>query len=110
MSFIIKHAAGKHKDIADKRLHWEMLKMEIRMFAICFARTKANADRDIELEEINLRIDATPGNSFLANKARLLKLEFNEIAVRKTRGIIMRSRARWYELGEKCNKYFFNLK
>ena len=36
------------------------------MFVIRFAKTKANADRNIELdllqtlEEINLRIDATP--------------------------------------------------
>ena len=113
MSFVIKHAAEKHKDIADKRLYWEMMKMEIRMFAIRFAKTKANADRNIKLdlyqklEEINLRIDATPENSSLANEARLLKLELDEIAVRKTRGTTIRSRARWYELCEKCNKYFF---
>lgn len=115
MSFIIKHSAGKHKDIADKRLCWEMLKLEIRMFAIRFAKTKAKADRNIELdlhqklEEINLRIDVTPENYPLANEARILKLELDGIDVRKTRGAIIRSRARWYELGEKCNKYFFNL-
>jgi len=80
VSFVIKHAAGKPKNISVKRLYWEMLKIEIRMFAIRFAKTKANADRNIELdlhkkiEEINLRIDANPENSFLANKARLLKL------------------------------------
>ena len=38
-----------------------------------------------------------------------VKHELDEIAARKTRGAISRSRARWYELGEKCNKYFFNL-
>ena len=27
----------------------------------------------------------------------------------RTKGSIIRSRARWYELGGKCNKYFFNL-
>ena len=76
---------------------------------------KANADRNIELDlyqklgEINLRIDATPENNSLVNEARILKLELDEIAARKTRGAIIRSRARWYELGEKCNKYFFNL-
>jgi len=113
MSFVIKLAAGKHKNIADKRLYWEMLKMEIRKFGIRSAKTKANADRNIELDlhkklqGINLRIDATPENSSLANEARLLKLELDEIAVRKTRGTTIRSRARWYELCEKCNKYFF---
>ena len=63
MSFIIKHAAEKHKDIADKRLCWEMLKMEIRMFAIRFAKKKAYAERNIELdllqklEEMSLRVN-----------------------------------------------------
>ena len=115
MSFIIKHAAEKHKDIADKRLYWEMLKMQIRIFAIRFAKTKVNTERNIELdllqklEKINLRIDATPENSSLVNEARKLKIELDEIAVQKTKGSIIRSRARWYELGEKCNKYFFHL-
>ena len=81
------------------------------MFAIRFAKTKATADRNIELdlhqklEEINLRIDATPENYSLVNEARILKLELDETAVRKTRGAIIRCRARWYELGDKCNKY-----
>ena len=85
MSFIIKHAAEKHKDIADKRLCWEMLKMEIRMFAIRFAKKKAYAERNIELdilqklEEMNLRIDATPENSSLVNEARKLKIELDEM-------------------------------
>ena len=89
--------------------------MEIRMFAIRFAKTKASADRSIELnlhqklEEINSHIDATSENSSLVNEARKLKIELDEIAVRKTRGAIIGSRVRWYELGEKCNKYFFNL-
>ena len=115
MSFIIKHAAEKHKDIADKRLYWEMLKMEIRMFAIRFAKKKAYTERNIELdllqklEERNLRIDATPENSSLVNEARKLKIELDEIAVQRTKGSIIRSKARWYELEEKCNKYFFSL-
>ena len=114
MSFIIKHAAEKHKDIADKRLYWEMLKMEIRMFAIRFAKKKAYTERNIELdlqklEEMNLRIDATPENSSLVNEARKLKIELDEIAVQRTKGSTIWSRARWYELGEKCNKYFFSL-
>ena len=35
-------------------------------------------------------------------------VELDEIAVQRTKGSIIRSRARWYELGEKRNKYFFN--
>ena len=80
MSFIIKHAAQKHKDVADKRLFGEMLKMEIRIFAIRFAKKKANAERRTELnllqklEKINSRIDETTENISLVNKARKLKM------------------------------------
>ena len=88
--------------------------MEIRIFAIRLARRKVNAERNIldrlqKLEKINSRIDATPENSSLLNEARKLKIGLDEIAVKKTKGSIIRSRARWYELGEKCNKYFFHL-
>ena len=103
MGFIIKHAAQKNKDVADKRLFWEMLKMEIWIFAIRFAKKKSNAERSTELnllqklEKINSRIDETLENSSLVNKARKLKIELDEIAVQKTKGSIIRSRARWYE-------------
>ena len=89
--------------------------MEIRIFAIPFAKKKANAGRSMELnllqklEKINLRMDKTPENSSLVNKARKLKIELDEIAVQKPKGSIIQSRARWYELGEKFNKYFLNL-
>ena len=42
--------------------------------------------------------DVTPENYSHANEARILKVELDEIAVRKTRGVIIRSRARCYEL------------
>ena len=52
--------------------------MEIRIFAIRLTKKKANAERSTELnllqklEKINLRIDETPENSYLVNKARKL--------------------------------------
>ena len=58
---------------------------------------------------MSLRIDVTPENSSLVNEARKLKIELDKIAEQRTKGSIFRSRARWYELGGKCNKYFFNL-
>ena len=85
------------------------------MFAFPFAKKKAYTERNIELdllqklEEMNLRIDATPENSSLVNEARKLKIELDEIVAQRTKGSIIRSRARWYELGGKCNKYFISL-
>jgi len=37
------------------------------------------------------------------------KMELERFYDKKTEGIIVRSRARWYEHGEKSNKYFLNL-
>ena len=76
------------------------------MFAMRFAKKKAYTERNIELdllqklEEMNLRINASPENSSLVNEARKLKIELDEIAVQRTKGSIIRSRARWYALGE----------
>ncbi len=57
MGFIIKHASEKHKGIADKRFYWEMLKMDIRMFVIRFAKRKANAaERNIE-QNLSQKLD-----------------------------------------------------
>ena len=59
------------------------------MFAVRFAKAKANGYKNVELdllqklEEINLRIDANSENNSLAKEARMLKLELENIAVRK---------------------------
>ena len=39
----------------------------------------------------------------------LVKEEIDKIIEEETRGSIIRSRARWYEEGEKSTKYFLNL-
>ena len=61
------------------------------------------------LENLNSRIEAAPEDIYLVSEARKLKINLDQIAVRKTKSSIVQSRGRWYESGEKCNKYFFNL-
>ena len=39
----------------------------------------------------------------------ILKLEYNGIYENLSQGVIVQSRATWYEKGEKSNKYFLNL-
>ena len=38
-----------------------------------------------------------------------VKKELAKIVNKKTRGAMTRSKAQWYEFGEKNNKYFYNL-
>ena len=42
-------------------------------------------------------------------RARENKIQLSKIAGIKTRGIIVRSRARWYEHGERNGNFFYNL-
>ena len=115
LKFLILNAKEKYREVTDKRLFWEMIKMEIRIFSIRFAKRKAKEKRDMEfellrkLQDLNARIDAAPEGSPLANEAKKIKIKLDQMAEEKTRGCIVRSRARWYESGEKCNKYFLNL-
>ena len=89
--------------------------MEIRIFSIRFAKRKAKEKRDMEfellrkLQDLNARIDAAPEGSPLADEAKKIKIKLDQMAEEKTRGCIVRSRARLYESGEKRNKYFLNL-
>ena len=54
-------------------------------------------------------LDQNPQDTKLTTEAERVKLELQKIAVHKTKGAIIRSRARWYEHGERNSKYFMNL-
>ena len=115
LKFLILNAKEKYREVTYKRLFWEMIKMEIRIFSIRFAKRKAKEKRDVEfellrkLQDLTAHIDAAPEGSPLANEAKKIKIKLDQMAEEKTRGCIVRSRARWYQSGKKCNKYFLNL-
>ena len=48
MAETIPQFIDKYKDVEDKGLLWEMVKMEIRSFTITFTKTKAKKCRDQE--------------------------------------------------------------
>ena len=91
-----------------------MIKMEIRIFSIWFATRKAKEKRDIEfellqkLQDLNARIDAAPVGNPLANEAKKIKIELDQMTEEKPE-VDIRGLARWSKSGEKCNKYFIDL-
>ena len=106
--------AEKHQQVEDKGLFWEMVKMEIRAFTINYSKRKAKRVRDeeaaLQMDLINIqnRLQATYSECDKVEMDRL-KSKLAKITDAKTQGSIVRSRARWYEHGEKNSKYFFNL-
>lgn len=88
--------------------------MEIRAFTIKFSKKKAKIKRDeesalmSEMMKLQTKLQTTYSDS---DKIELdkLKTKLSKIASVKTRGAIVRSRARWYEHGERNSKYFYNL-
>ena len=106
--------AKKNEQVNGKGLHWEMIKMEIRAFTIAFTKKKAKQNRDeesallSEMIKLQTKLQTSYTDSLKAELERI-KFKLSKIAGIKTRGTIVRNRARWYEHGERNGKYFYNL-
>ena len=102
------------KEIFDKRVLWDLLKYKIRLFTIDYSKIKARSRRANLIEvEGKLRCckekcDAEPSIQNFEELERT-QANYDELYDYITQGAIIRSRATWYEKGEKNNKYFLNL-
>ena len=102
----------------DKRLKWELVKMELRGLTIPYAKKKAKnlhrKEKDLQKRLSNLdqlisnSVDSAQVNSLQAEYLQL-KHELCLIYENKGKSSIVRSKTKWTEQGEKPTKYFFNL-
>ena len=110
LTFILPEFVNKHCE----GLFWEMIKMEIRAFTIKYSKRKAKKKRDEEkalqtkLIDIQNKLQVNYNESDKTEMDKL-KAKLSRIEAIKTEGTIVRSRARWYEHGEKNSKYFYSL-
>ena len=95
----------------DKRVKWEILKYEIRKFTISYSKrinqARLKEEKDLEKKLITLEKSLKEGDTlteYTNTKQRLRELE-NE----KINGMIVRSKVKWHEEGEKSTKYFLGL-
>ena len=107
----VKSTFNEHQD---SRINWEFLKYKIQRFSNKYtfeqakkrkARQKALESRLQELEQRIVDTEAEIKNIIDENTKAELEQIHNHIA----NGIILRSKERWYEEGEKNNKYFLAL-
>ena len=102
----LKNWLEEFKEVVDKRVLWDLLKYKIRQFTIDYSKSKARIRRaklnEIEdkLRRCSEKCDSDPSTQ---NVEELVK------SVYKLNMAIIRSRATWYEKGEKNSKYFLNL-
>ena len=100
----------------DEVLLWEMIKLKIRDASMKYSKVKMkgmkNEEANIESALAALEWQLEPG---VTNKDALeeqisgKKNKLENIIQYKTKGAIIRSKARWYNEGEKNTKYFLNL-
>ena len=121
---IIDDEAGVFNEIdSDHCLNWDMLKSKIVQYAQRYSIEKAKQRNDYEmclknrvntltkkLHMINLNADNAIKLIEQTNtKLDQIRSELEKIQLYKTQGVLLRTKARWVEKGEKSSKYFFNL-
>ena len=104
----------KYKQVDDKGLLWEMIKMEIRMFTIYYSKQKAKKQKNYEQKLLQdaQRLQKTSENCAtpeLIKEYESTKNKLDKLSFHRTRGACVRSKARWHEFGERSSKYFLNL-
>ena len=109
--------SGKYSGLEDKRLKWELVKMELRGLTIPYAKTKVKnihrKEREIQKRLSDLDQFISSANSADNHWANHLEAEHNRlkqelclIYENRGKGSIVRSKTTWTEQGEKPTKYF----
>ena len=99
---------------ADSLLLWDTVKLQVRGKTIQYASRRKRAQHNLlgalERRLMNLEqiYNQSPSPQIEQN-INLIKNDIDEIITEKTKGMIIRSKAEWYEEGEKPTKYFLNL-
>ena len=89
--------------------------MEIRGFPVKYTKIKARERRDEEkflqnrINDLIAKTEKNKNNKKIIYELNSTKARLNKIIAYKTRGTILRSRARWHEQGERNTKYFYSL-
>ena len=110
--YVIWIAEGR--EISDPRILWDYIKYKIRQETIAYSKRKARERREklsnleMKLRACQLACDNDPSTTNL-NDLEILQTEYDRRYEFIAQGAIIRSRANWYEYGEKSNKYFLNL-
>ena len=100
--------------ILDKIVFWDFMKMKIREFARKFSQEKAKRRKDQieileeEIKNLEKHLVNTPLKT-VSDEIQIKKKELENLYDYSRQGLKVRSRAGWYEEGEKNMLYFTQL-
>ena len=115
----VKHTKQAIQDViqyydgTSKMMLWELIKLTIATEAKEFSKVRTNAMRikfaDLEKELQKLSTDISKSKAQKIETLGEIRKSMDEIMTERAQGAMVRSRARWYDGGEKTTKYFLNL-
>ena len=93
------------------QVKWELLKYEIRKFAINFSKKLAQNSRKLQrdLETKIKKLEQNIINEDKFNEYKTAKDELENFYDNIATGVKIRNKCDWYQYGEKSTKYFLNL-
>ena len=93
------------------QITWELLKYEIRKFAITYSKKISQNTRrsQCELEKKLKELESNLNSEASFNEYTKCKKDLELIYERIAEGVKIRSKCQWYEEGEKSTKFFLNL-
>ena len=96
---------------SDKRVAWDWIKYNVRLFSISYSKELAKTKRERE-EQLQRKLQIAQAQ-FEQNSCEEVekildecKAELENFYEEKANGLIVRARTRWHEYGEKSTKYF----
>ena len=93
------------KEFSDIRVAWYWIKYNVRLFSMQYSKELARIKREKKQRHSQIQFQQNPCEEF----EKILggrKTEIEKFYHEKANGLIVRSRGRWHEHGEKSTKYF----
>jgi exonuclease III len=113
---VIYNTGKKYRKLSNKNKVWELTKLAIRNATIPYSIKKSKERNKIykELQEEHNKLekqfqDNEEINMELSNKLNVCKHEIEFIEKQRTKGMIVRSRMKWTEEGEKNTAFFLRM-
>ena len=91
---------------------WELIKKRVKICSMKYARQKSSNDKIVVaqlIEKVDRYESRLPLNEQENTLLEQTKQDLEEKTMERIRGVMFRSKAKWYEEGERNTKYFFSL-